>query len=191
MKDQDRFSIQLQCTGELFNASNIYYQRKGEENISRKVVLRLNIRSHRLQARKESLSQGNGSRMRLPLLYANFMNDIVLKLHWELFYCVWLEVLKSKRFRRGFVCWLCDAVESYTLNGFCGDNNGQIKKQCDYIAVECILADKLVYLHFKVKDEEGRKILSNNEAKIIVSMLFPVNVLSINRELLWYVYCFS
>ena len=116
--------------------------------------------------------------------------DILLKLEWELFYCVWFEICKSRRFKKSFICWVLDKIESYSMNGIYDHSNKSqfgVGRHDGGILVKFIHPHRLVQLVLKRNEVIEARRQAKHETIVDVCILMPVNVLNINKEIMWYV----
>ena len=181
------FSLKLRCNEELLNVNTLNNEDRAAVSLHK-----LSFKYKFCSRKNDNKCQGDllvnyslGPGLRLPPFLAVGNSRIILRLQWELFYCVWFEIWKSKRFRMSFICWLLDSTEGSTLNEFCSRHNYVTRERTgDAVTVYSSCMQELVHLSLE-KNEESRR--TKREITIDVCILLPLRVISINRDLFWYV----
>ena len=188
---RDTFSVSLRCVQELLNINTLHNE-SGAVASSHKLSFKYKFCSSKNGNKRQSdfpVSDCLGPGLRLPSYVAVANSRVILRLQWELFYCVWLEIWKSKRFRMSFICWLFDSIKRCTVSELCSHNNNSITREGtgDTVPVYSSCLHKLVHLSLK-ENEESRP--TKRGVTIDVCILLPLRVMSINKDLFWYVYKF-
>lgn len=110
----------------------------------------------------------------------NIQRRAVIVFHWELFYCFWFELIRSRVFQTSFVCWLLHRIES--------EQELNRKHENDETSLNCSLL-KSVHLT-KNYDEiilNRDKLINDFDMEIDVFTSEEANVRNLVLELKWYV----
>lgn len=125
------------------------------------------------------------TQIRPPLGLSHFHSEVKLRLHWELFYCFWFEILKSKKFRRSFVYWLLGTIETEPQTSFLNIKRHQTKKLLQDSEMQYHYENALMNLRANVKIHKNSKMKKNLKIKIDVYSTDQERVRNVSLELRW------
>ena len=184
--------VKLQCPRILLDQSNVNHPIRARQLIKNKVLLKFCC--------KNGIAFASTKNNDLPLQIKNGLapdldhystKHIKMILHWELFYCFWFEIWKSKNFKKSFICWLIHIIEEHSLNYWTTESDDDFVYETKQLnrdrTLRCIHSNKLLHLEMKKQFNEEERYKSC-KIKINVCIFAPFRVRNLNLESKWYVF---